>query len=38
MTLLIEILQNPGSPPRRRVLPTQLLVRGSTAKANKSRV
>jgi LacI family repressor for deo operon, udp, cdd, tsx, nupC, and nupG len=38
MTLLIEILQNPGSPPRRRVLPTQLVVRGSTAKANKSRV
>lgn len=31
MSLLIEILQHRASGPRKRVLPTQLIVRGSTA-------
>jgi LacI family repressor for deo operon, udp, cdd, tsx, nupC, and nupG len=35
MTLLLEILQNANAPARMRILPTQLVVRGSTAKASR---
>jgi LacI family repressor for deo operon, udp, cdd, tsx, nupC, and nupG len=30
-TMLIELLNDPGVPPRRRVLSADLVVRGSTA-------
>ena len=37
MTLLLELLRNPQTPPRKRILPTQLIVRGSTAAAPRSK-
>lgn len=36
MTMLIEILAGKDVPPRKRILPTQLVVRGSTARRNPS--
>ena len=36
MTLLIEILSGTDVPPRKRILPTQLVVRGSTARRRGS--
>lgn len=30
--LLLEILRDPATPPRRRIMPTQLIVRGSTGR------
>ena len=35
MTLLIELLADPTVAARKRILPTQLIIRGSTAKAGK---
>jgi LacI family repressor for deo operon, udp, cdd, tsx, nupC, and nupG len=36
MSLLIEILQHRQSPPRKRVLPTHLVIRGSTARVRNA--
>ena len=32
MTMLLEILNGTDVPPRKKILPTQLVVRGSTAR------
>jgi LacI family repressor for deo operon, udp, cdd, tsx, nupC, and nupG len=37
MSLLLEILNRSDAPARKRILPTQLVVRGSTAPAPRSK-
>lgn len=37
MRLLLEILVDPSTPPRRRILSTQLVMRGSTVRNSRRR-